>query len=192
MKKIIILLTGITFLLIACKKPKEHQCPLITDMKTSHLVDLTPIKDVKELMDTLVKYPQLQAYKFHEDWTAFGHFIILHCNVFYNGLRIFTSNYSVYFSSQTGISSYGKFPKNIPIATEPSISRDKAVDIALNSIHFNYCAVSALGISNKGNDSIPDYKLVWRITGAESGYPVVEIDAQSGYVYYSSDGTIVD
>jgi hypothetical protein len=39
-----------------------------------------------------------------------------------------------------------------------------------------------------GPDSLPEYKLMWRIEGAESRYPVVELDAQNGNVNYAYDG----
>jgi hypothetical protein len=191
MKKSSVVFVLIIFF-VSCKKQSGKHCPPITITNTGHLVDLAPISSVKEIMDTLAKYPQLQAYSVYFDWThdPGSYAASVRCNVYHKGLVIFDLYY--YLFSYTGKINPGlstrSLPTDIDISLTPSISLERANSIAEKVVHFEHCTLSRLGLSNKGIDSIPDYRLVWRINAVESGYPVVELSAQTGEVYFSDDG----
>lgn len=193
MKKIFIfisLLAGLT----ACKKDAGKYCPAMIPERTSrHLVSLEAVSGVPQIMDTLNKYPQLQVYQVKTSWGYMnGNFSAwVACNVFYGDLPVFNKSVSVRYNMGTGWSDEKlTFPSSIAVSTVPSISAEKANGLAEKTIHFQECPVSTLGLFNYGTDSVPDYRLVWRINEAGTGYPLVELDAHSGEVYYFTDGII--
>ncbi len=183
--------------LLACKKQSGKYCPLmIQERNARHLVDLAPVSGLPQIMDTLNKYPQLQAYKVHFEWVhdPGKYYAYARCNVYYKDLILFDYTHSINVDNYDSppLFPHKPFPININISTNPAIGAEQANQIAEETIHFKHCQQSILGLSNKGNDSIPDFRLVWRIAGTDGGYPLVEIDAQTGDVYRFTDGVIYD
>jgi hypothetical protein len=175
-----------------CKKEGGKYCPVLTSSNTDHLVDLSPVRDIPQIMDTLTKYPQLQVYRINagKGFDPGSYWANVSCNVYYKGLPIFRSGYYMYYS--TFVTEYnntnGKIPLKIDISIEPVVTRNEAIQRAEEYQDFEHCPFTQLGITNLGTDSLPDYKLSWRIMGAESGYPIMEIDAQNKNILYSDDG----
>ena len=178
--------------LIACQKEGGKYCPLLTSTNTGPLVDLAPVRDIPQIMDTLKKYPQLQVFRLNagKGYDPGSFWANVSCRVYYSGLQIFRTEY--YFRYSTFPSEYngteGHIPLQLDLSLEPGFSRDEAIRIAKENQTFEHCPFTQLGLTNVGSPSQPSYKLSWRITGAESGYPIVEIDAQNKNILYSDDG----
>ena len=182
----------VSFFLTTCKKDIKI-CDSYTKLTDhNHLVDISVLNGAPELLDTLVKYQQLQVYRVFNDQYAYG----MHCHVFYKGLKVFTDNYQLW-KSKTYNNIYGdtSIVDTINISLTPSIKFDEAIIIAKQNINYNNTCISyRLGISdlNAGTSyQQKNYKLTWKIQG-EDGYPVVVLDANNGQVYYAFDGIIID
>jgi Zn-dependent metalloprotease len=173
-----------------CRKDAKI-CNSYTELTDhNHLVDLSPLNGAPELLDTLAKYPQLQVYKVINDEYNYG----MQCNVFYKGLKVFTDFYALYKNKADNIVftiDTTSIVDTINISLTPSIKFDKAISIARKKMNYdNTCISYRLGIynTNCGTSYQPkNYKLIWRVQG-ESGYPVVDLDANSGQIYYAFDG----
>ncbi len=188
MKKIIFFTLIGFFLIAGCKK--DHTiCDTFTELTDhNHLIDISALSAAPELLDTLAKYPGLQVYKIINDQYTIG----MHCNVFYQGIKIFTDNYSLYKRKNgNSIEGWDTIPMNINISFTPLIKIEQAIDIARRTLDYGSTCISyRLGISdlNAGTSFQPkNYKLMWRIQG-ENGLPWVELDANSGQVYRKDDG----
>lgn len=189
-KLLVLLLVG----LLSCKKDKNTNgikqagkyCPLvtITSYDVDHFINIDPIRHLSKMMDTLAKYPQLKAVSIHSTPVYIGRSYALKCHILYKGLLMFDKMYTLIMNDVTqDIHAPHQLPRNIQISAEPAITASQASDIAKKEVVFENCPMLQLGLSDKGNDSIPDYRLVWRITGDDSKMPFVELDAQTGSVY---------
>jgi hypothetical protein len=192
MKKYVLLLC-ILLIISSCKKEAGKYCPLITVSSTVHLVDLSPISSIKEIMDTLNKYPQLQPYRVNFARAVYDssiYYANVSCYVYYRDLIIFNEGYSLHATNASfePPQAFGSIPTAINISIDPAITLKQANLIAEDTIHFEHCTVSQLGLSNISTSLMPSYRLVWHVSGAEAGYPVVEIDAQTGRVNFIDDG----
>ena len=178
-------------ILAGCKKDAGKHCPIIDDGVTQW-VDLSPVKNIKEIMDTLAKYPELQVYRAQLTWGVYdptNYFASVSCNIYYKGVLIFNKSYGI--DAINVLPTYYSEPLPLKInelSVIPAINREKAHSIALKASSFPSCPASTLGIMNFSADSTPLYKLVWRVRGPEYGYPIVFLDAQTGEVYSVFDG----
>lgn len=196
MKQLVILAVVCVFW--SCKKEPAKYCPIMLIGQTQGpSIDLSKVSHIPQIMDTLAKYPQLQAYRanFGYGFDPGSSYANVACNIYYKNLIIVNKTYVMYWNSYgTGLDQHKNYPipTELSISTKPAISSEKANAIAEKTIHYPTCAVSQLGLLDIGTDSIPKYQLIWSIMGAEGGYPIVNLDAQSGEVLSSSDGIIYD
>lgn len=151
-------------------------------------MDLAPLSGAPELLDTLAKYPQLQAYRAIND----AHAYIIHCHVFHDDIIVFTGNYMLAKSKRDStIHGMGSIPDSIGVSQSPTISFSDAISTARKTLDFGpACLTYQLGFydRNAGTDAkAEDYKLVWKIM-TDSGVPYVVIDAHDGAVHASDDG----
>ncbi|MBI4944873.1 MAG: hypothetical protein HY840_00570 [Bacteroidetes bacterium] len=177
----------LSFFVTTCSKDVCDNYTELTDH--NHLVDLSPLNGAHELLDTLTKYPQLQVYRVLNNQYCYG----MQCNVFYKGFKVFTDYYALY-KSKSDNNIYTADPAivdTINISLTASIQFDKAISIARQNMNYsNTCISYRLGIYNLNagtSNQTKNYKLIWKIQG-ENGYPVVDLDANSGQVYYAFDG----
>lgn len=196
MKQVVIIL--VLSLCWACKKEPAKYCPImITGEIQGEYADLAAVAHIPQIMDTLAKYPQLRPYrvKFGYGVASGSSYANVASNIYYKNLIIFNKDYYLFWDSYGTSRELTKtypIPTKVGISIEPAISAEKANAIAEKTMHYSNCALSQLGLLDVGTDSIPQYKLIWRIMGAEGGYPIVNLDAQSGEVLSSSDGIIYD
>lgn len=180
-------------LLTSCNKSPKP-CDTVTGIvgNKGHLVDLSPVSSQPEFADLLAQHPELQAYRAFYDDSMYG----MHCHVFYKDVIVFTSNYALFKGIRAinrVVNASGDIPTDINIPLTPGISADSAVIIARTKQDYSSSCVNyQLGIYDmnhgaSGASKPRDYRLIWNITG-NSGYPIVEVDAQTGQVYYSFDG----
>ena len=191
-KNIFLFLLAAT-IIAGCKKNAGKHCPLITESNTGNLVDLSPVKDIKEIMDTLAKYPELQVYSADFEWVhdPGKYHAGVACNIYYKGILIVDQTYQLSVTNYPTISASDTLPIKVnELSIIPNIKREKGESIAFNAIKFSGCAITTLGIKNYSADKTPFYKLVWCVQGAENGYPVVILDAQTGEVYSTFDGFV--
>lgn len=181
----------VSIVVISCKKDKVS-CQDITELTDqNHLVDIQPLNQASEFNDTLTKYPQLQVYRVIDDQYLIG----MHCNVYYQGLKVFSDQYSL-FKSKTNNSLFtleDLIIDTVDFALTPTLTFGNAIDIAKQNLDYSKTCISyRLGIfdlnSGKGIET-KDYKLVWKVHG-ENEVPYVILDANSGQVYRSHDGII--
>lgn len=191
MKKYIIFALFLTFV-AACDTNKGKHCPAIGESgNTGHLVDLSPVAWIPAIMDTLAKYPEtLQANRVHFSWgyDPGSYSAIVVCNVYYKNLVVLNEAYVLRAGISAG--SFGDtsfIPSGLSISIVPNISAKDAKAIAEKELHYKSCQASYLGILNVGGTK-RDYRLVWRVRGAEGGYPVVDLDAHTGEVYAKDNG----
>ena len=186
MKKLILILF-LAVLQESCKKDVKV-CTNYTELSDrNHLVDPSTLGD-SALIDTLNKRPELQVYKINSD----QHGWVVKCNVFYQNLKVFSSQY--YFNKNTGGSIYSLNTINlssINFSLIPTISYGSAITTATQAVDYSQTCVSyRLGIYdlNSGSSFQPkNYKLVWKIQG-ESGLPYVILDANTSQIYHTDDG----
>lgn len=159
----------------------------------ANLVDVSILKGgAQEFLDTLAKYPQLQAYRIYIDSNGYT----MQCHIFYKGLIIFTAYYMLDKSTRFNfISASDSVITTIPgINLTPSITSDAAIAAARQNENFNNTCISyQLGIYDINCFSAnkpKNYRLVWQIEGTDSGYPIVVIDANNSQVYYKDDGIV--
>jgi len=185
-KKTIILL-AIVILQNACKKDVKicNSYTQLTD--TKNLVDLAPINNIPEFLDTLHKYPNLQVAKINVDQYS----TVMFCNVFYKGLKVFTDGYTL-IKDRYGITTYDTIVDTINVSLTPTIDFKAAISIARKNMNYDKTCISyRLGLYNldAGQSFVytKNYKLVWLVQG-ENGYPYVYLDANNGNVYSKFDG----
>ena len=151
------------------------------------MVDLSVLKTVPQMLDTLTKYPNLQAVSIVDD----EYMTSLSCNYFYNNLIVFGANYTLTKSKKFGnFDSYDNTPKiNLPTNLIKNIDNKKAIEIAKKEINLEpSCLTSQLGYSYQDTSVVEkpsSYKLVWNI---KSGSAYVIVDATNGTVYSKFDG----
>lgn len=189
MMKTIFVLACCLAALAACKKDLGA-CRNYNELSSQqgHLVDLNGI-NAPELLDTLAKYPQLQLYSFNTlsyGWNA-------QCHLVYQGLLVFSDNYSLFKSAVTGsLTASGTAPFiSTAISLEPAVSYKDAIAEAKKHANFDHSCISyQLGLYNiNGADAaVPkNYRLVWKVQ-SETGYPFVILDARDKWLMASSNG----
>ncbi len=192
--KIALITTSILLILFSCKKDAKI-CDSYTELiETNHLVDISPINEAPELIDTLNKYPQLQVYKVINDQYITG----MHCRVFYKGLIVFTDYYTLFKNKTTWdiYSGDSTIVDSINLYLSPDKTYIEAIDIARKVENFDKGCISyRLGIydiNRNSSNQQKSYKLVWKIEGSDSGarFPYVYLDATTGHVYDHFDGVI--
>jgi len=176
--------------LFSCKK-EEKLCKIkfVEITGQNHLVDMQAVNQVQEFSDTLAKYPHLQVHRIIDDQYQFG----MHCNLFHEGLPVFSDQYGLTKSKSTGeVSTINQPPVvSIQISLTPTLDHSDAIDIAKDVIDFKKtCRTYRLGIFNVNAGTGVEakaYKLVWKIQG-DNGNRYVILDAHSGEVYRQHDG----
>lgn len=176
----------ISFLLVTCRKDPKI-CTKETELTDrNHLVDITVLSSQPEFANALAN-PQLQVYKIINDEYIYG----MHCNVFYNDLRVFTDYYRLFKNKTTGLVYHmDSIVDTMYISLQPTLSYDKAINKARKEFKFKTCISYRPGIYNlnAGTSNQPaNYKLVWKVQG-DSGYPYVILDAHTAEVYAKFDG----
>jgi hypothetical protein len=182
-----IVLIGLLVIFTSCKKT-ESNCSGNVEIKGSnHLVDLSVLKTVPQMLDSLAKYPNLQAASIVDD----EYMTSVTCNYFYNNLIVFGASYQLTKSKKFGyFDCYDYTPKvSIPTNLVKNIDNKKALEIARKVINLEpSCLTSQLGYSYQDTSVIEkpsSYKLVWNI---KSGSSYVMLDATNGNVYAKFDG----
>jgi Zn-dependent metalloprotease len=182
-----IVLIGSLLILASCKKT-ESNCSGNVEIKgNNHLVDLSVLKTVPQMLDSLEKYPNLQAASIMDD----EYMTSLSCNYFYNNLIVFGASYTLTKSKKFGYFECADYrPKvNLPTNLVKNIDDKKAIEIAKKEINLDgKCLSYQLGYSYQDTTNIEttsNYKLVWNI---KSGSAYVILDATNGNVYAKFDG----
>lgn len=187
MYKTLILLFFAFITFISCKKTKPNCNGNVEIKGSNHLVDLNVLKTVPQMLDSLVKYPNLQATSIVDD----EYMTSVTCNYFYNNLIVFGANYTLTKSKKNGnFDSYNNTPKvNLPTNLIKNVDNKKAIEIAKKEINLDgKCLTYQLGYSYQDTTEIEatsSYKLVWNI---KSGSAYVILDATNGTVYSKFDG----
>lgn len=181
-------LIGLLFIISSCKKT-ESNCSGNVEIKGSnHLVDVSVLKTVPQMLDSLAKYPNLQAESIMDD----EYMTSLSCNYFYNNLIVFGASYTLTKSKKFGYFDCNDYRPNVnPIANlAQNIDNKKALEIAKKEINLDEkCLTYQLGYSYQDTTEIEttsSYKLVWNI---KSGSAYVIVDATNGTVYSKFDGS---
>lgn len=180
------------FFISGCKKITCLNSTALTDRQ--HIVNLNLLKNVPEFLDTLKKYPQLQAYELIDNEYAYT----LHCYIFVNDLKLFYRSYSLTKGKLYGNKSIyvnnQALGDQISISTKPQITWREAVKIAKDRLDFSKtCIFYRLGYYdlNAGNSTTnnsKNYTLAWKINGNDENPPVVIVDANTGLVISAFDG----
>jgi Zn-dependent metalloprotease len=183
-----VILMSMLFILQSCKKNKL--CDGDKEIKGSnHLVDLSVLKTVPQMLDSLAKYPQLQAVRFYDD----EYMTSVTCNYFYNGLKVFDASYQLTKSKKFGyFDCYDYTPKvAIPTNLVKNIDGKKALEIARKEINFKGSCLTyqlCYYYSDTSTTEKPSsYKLVWDVN-ALGGSAYVVLDATTGFIYHKFDG----
>lgn len=187
MYKTLILLFFAFITFVSCKKT-ESNCNGNVEIKgKTHLIDLSVLKTVPQMLDSLAKYPNLQAASIMDD----EYMTSLSCNYFYNNLIVFDASYQLTKSKKFGYFDCADYrPKVNPLANlAQNIDNKKALEIAKKEINLEpSCLTSQLGYSYQDTSNIEkpsSYKLVWNI---KSGSAYVILDATNGFIYHKFDG----
>jgi Zn-dependent metalloprotease len=182
-----IVLIGLLVFFSSCKKT-ESNCNGNVEIKgNNHLVDLSVLKTVPQMLDSLAKYPNLQAASIVND----EYMTSVTCNYFYNDLIVFGASYQLTKSKKFGyFDCFDYRPKvTLPTNLVQNIDSKKALEIAKKEINLEpTCLTSQLGYSYQDTSVIEkpsSYKLVWNI---KSGSAYVSVDAGNGNVYSKFDG----
>lgn len=182
-----IVLISSLLILASCKKT-ESNCSGNVEIKgNNHLVDLSVLKTVPQMLDSLAKYPNLQAASIVNDEYMTG----VTCNYFYNDLIVFGASYQLTKSKKFGyFDCFDYRPKvTLPTNLVQNIDNKKAIEIAKKEINLEpTCLTSQLGYAYQDTSVIEkpsSYKLVWNI---KSGSAYVILDASNGSVYSKFDG----
>ena len=187
MYKILTLLFFAFISFISCKKT-ESNCNGNVELKgNNHLVDVNVLKTVPQMLDSLAKYPNLQAASIVND----EYMTSVTCNYFYNDLIVFGASYQLTKSKKFGyFDCFDYRPKvTLPTNLAQNIDNKKALEIAKKEINLEpTCLTSQLGYAYQDTSVIEkpsSYKLVWNI---KSGSAYVIVDAGNGNVYSKFDG----
>jgi hypothetical protein len=187
-----------SFYFSACE-PKNKICPEPTELTgKNHLVDISGIIGFgfPELLDTINKYPNLQAYRivtFPSQGSASSTQSV-QFNIFYKNLPVFTSHYDV-TKGRNGVSSFGSpIADSINLNLTPTITAKEAIRIAKHQTKYfnNNCFTYRLGIYdlNSGYSYRSKfYKLVWSFK-AEYGVPRIILDAHTGEIYFKVESDV--
>ncbi len=168
----------------ACKQYKQIN-------KQEQLLDPTAI-NAPELTDTLKKYPQLQLYKFE----TYSNGWVARCNMFYNGLILFSQTYSLNKNYSTGAiySTDTLRPLNLTISLTPSVTYTDAIKKARECCNFDHtCIAYSLGIYNNNlNPAVQkNYRLAWKVESDDHNQ-FAFIDAQSNTLISCSNYTAIN
>jgi Zn-dependent metalloprotease len=187
MYKILTLLFFAFISFISCKKT-ESNCNGNVELKgNNHLVDVNVLKTVPQMLDSLAKYPNLQAASIVND----EYMTSVTCNYFYNDLIVFGASYQLTKSKKFGyFDCFDYRPKvTLPTNLVQNIDSKKALEIARKAINLEpTCLTSQLGYAYQDTSVIEkpsSYKLVWNI---KSGSAYVIVDASNGTIYSKFDG----
>src|SRR3954468_19047349 len=93
--RLIVTIFCVSLVISSCKKKPNEFCPEISDDHHENSVDLTPVTGVKQIMDTLAKYPELQVTYAEAAVFTHGSESRVSCNVYFNGVILFNTNYSI-------------------------------------------------------------------------------------------------
>ncbi|MFY7732547.1 MAG: hypothetical protein ACOVSR_03615 [Bacteroidia bacterium] len=182
-----IVLISLLLIFTSCKKT-ESNCNGNVEIKgNNHLVDVSVLKTVPQMLDSLAKYPNLQAASIVND----EYMTSVTCNYFYNDLIVFGASYQLTKSKKFGyFDCFDYRPKvTLPTNLAQNIDNKKAIEIAKKEINLEpTCLTSQLGYAYQDTSVIEkpsSYKLVWNI---KSGSAYVILDASNGSVYSKFDG----
>ncbi|MBJ7427597.1 MAG: hypothetical protein JHD28_01355 [Bacteroidia bacterium] len=187
MYKILILIFSAFITFSSCKKTEPNCIGNVEIKGSNHLVDLSVLKTVPQMLDSLAKYPNLQAASIVDD----EYMTSVTCNYFYNNLIVFGASYELTKSKKFGyFDCFDYRPKvTLPTNLSQNINNKKAIEIAKKEINLEpSCLTSQLGYSYQDTSVIEkpsSYKLVWNI---KSGSAYVILDASNGSVYSKFDG----
>jgi len=191
MNKFSIKILLFTLLIVAHSCTKDYQvCNGNVEIKdTNHLVDISVLKEVPAMLDTLTKYPELKVTSIINDQYQTG----MTCNYYFKGLICFGASYSLNRSKRENYwFCQDNRPKEV-ISTnlDKKIEYQKALEIAKKEIDFkNSCLSYQLGFYYADTSAIEtpiSYKLVWNVKSI-GGSAYVVLDAKSGFIYSKFDG----
>jgi len=188
---IIVIIFFVSMVIVSCTKDKVTCLDNTELIDQNHLVDIQPLNQASEFNETLIKYPQLQVYRVIDDQYVIG----MHCNVFYQGLIVFSDQYALFKikSDNSVFSSEDFIVDTVDFSLAPSLTYTNAINTAKQNMDFSKTCVSyRLGIFDLNSGlgiETKDYRLVWKVQG-ENGYPYVVLDANDGQVYREHDGLV--
>jgi hypothetical protein len=184
----VVLITAFVFLQ-SCKKG-EQICNGNKEIKsTNHLVDISVLKTVPQMLDSLAKYKELQVDKIVND----EYMTSVCCNYFSNGLIVFNASYALIKSKKFNFFICEDYRPKVTIPTNlaKNIDYRKALEIAKNEINFSgSCLSYQLGYYYSDTSEIltpASFKLVWSVKEIDGG-AYVFLDAGNGKVYSKFDG----
>jgi hypothetical protein len=174
-------------LLTSCKKESGIHCPYVELDQRSPSVDLSPVTNIPEIMDTLKKYSEMKPTAVYSNYNVDGFNATVRANVYSDGLIIFNHGYTLWYPplSDTSIDRRQIIPRP-SVSHIPDFSGEKAVEIARNKSGDLKCSYATLGLIsyefvNRTDPS--NYKLIWRIVSIDDNAIVAEIDAHTGEIY---------
>ncbi len=172
----------------SCRKDDQVCYDYIELKDTNHLTDISFLKTVPEMLDTLDKYPQLKVASILNDEYQTAMF----CNYFYKGLICFNASYSLHKDKRDNDLFCSDFtPKKIDVNISPNLPFTKAIEIAKQKLDFRYdCIAYRLGLSYEDTSAIEtstSYKLVWKIQDTYGSRYII-MDANDGQVYHIERG----
>lgn len=185
---------GIALIFSACNKELKP-CNTYSELSnTGHLVDVSVLRaDAPALLDSLAKYPQLQAYKAE----VRDGYLRVDCYVYHNNLRMFSQSYGL--MKRVGNPEVFKVGDNQTVFTPsvsltPTTTHNQAIETARTALDFgSSCLTYTLGIidmakisDQPGTDEI----LVWMITDEGRSGRYVAVDAQTNTVVSSDNGLL--
>lgn len=183
---------GIALIFSACNKEPKPCTNYTGHSNTGHLVDLSSVAaKAPQLMDSLNKYPQLQAYKIMN----YDDYLRVDCYVYHKNIRMFSQSYGLV--TRIGSSEVSKVGNNQTefapaISLTPSVTWNQAIETALVSMDFgNSCLTYTLSIIDMAQmNGLPgnDDKLVWIIASEDIVDRYVAVDAQTNEVLTKNTG----
>lgn len=175
----------------SCKKCISD-CTENKEIKGSnHLADISLLKAVPQMLDTLAKYPELQVASIIDDEYQTG----ISCNYFYKGIKVFGASYTLSKSKKFNYFDCSDYTPKVAIPSNlvKNIDYKKALEIAKKEINFrNSCLSYQLCYyysDTSATEKPSSYKLVWDIN-ALGGSAYVVLDATTGFIYHKFDGMV--
>src|ERR1043166_3197420 len=83
--------------LASCKKESGVHCPYVELEQRSSSLDLSPVADIPQIMDTLKKYKELRPIWMFVNYNLNGFNATVRCNVYSEGLIIFNQPYTLWY-----------------------------------------------------------------------------------------------
>lgn len=183
-----------TVTLNSCSK-ESKPCTTYSERSNSgHLVDVSVLQtDAPALLDSLAKYPQLQAYKAE----VRDGYLRVDCYVYHNNLRMFSQSYGL--MKRVGNPEVFKVGDNQTVfnpsvSLTPTTTHNQAIETARAALDFgSSCLTYTLGIIDMAKISgqpDTDEILVWMITDEDRSGRYVAVDAQTNTVVSSENGLL--